>query len=70
MVGGHHEAEEQDDEGGEGVAGDRVGLGGRPVRIFGGVGMLVEVRARDEEGGVEEVADTSGFDEHAALRIC
>lgn len=43
MVGGHGEAEEEDDEGGEGVGGDGVGFGGCPAGVVGGVGVLVRV---------------------------
>lgn len=53
MVGGHGEAEEEDDEGREGVAGDGVGFRGCPVGVFG----RMEVGRGGVEGGVEEGAD-------------
>jgi hypothetical protein len=74
----HHDAEEQDDEGGDGVRGEGVGFrlaeGGlvRGVVVLGGGGGVVEGVAAGfdglVDGVVEEVADVDGFDEHATLR--
>lgn len=53
MVGGHGEAEEEDDEGGEGVAGGGIGFWGCPVGVFGGM----KAGWGPVEGGVKEGAD-------------
>ena len=72
----HHDAEEEDNQGGDGVHAEGVGLGlvaklfGIPhivmevvlAGFFGGVGKTGGVG----DGGVEQVADADGFDEHAA----
>ena len=42
-MGRHHKAEEHDDEGGEGVAGDGVGFRGCPVGFLWEVVLLGEV---------------------------
>lgn len=65
----HHDAEQEDHEGGDGVHGERVRLGlAQLVALRVPVGVLGARLDGLRHGVVQEVAHLGGLDEHAALK--